>query len=157
MKQFYTRAKANAGKKMNLTMPDGSASEHWVRVYGMDSDVFRAAQADQNRKTLELSDQKDSGEISEDEAEKQFEKSRILLLASAIIEWSFDSTCEEDAKIEFLTEAPQIANAINMFIGSRKAFFGKGSKASTTSQPNKKSSNKSSKDPNQQSEVISNP
>jgi len=157
MKEFYTRKKANAGKKMNLVHPDGSPTDHWVRVLGVDSDVFRSAQSDHHRLTMEISERKESGEISSDEAEAEYNESWVGLLASAIVEWSFDGECDTDTKVEFLREAPQIATAVNIFIGNRKSFFGIGSKDSTNSPSSKEISTKSSKDPKPQKEAISNP
>lgn len=141
---------------MSLFLPDGSPTEHWLLVAGIDSDVFRKAQSEQNRVTLDLSDQKDEGTITEDQAEELFELSRTHLLSATILDWSFDSECTEETKVELLTEAPQIATAINLFVGSRKSFFKNGSKGSTTSQPNNTSSKAESKDPNPQSEATSN-
>ena len=44
MDAFFTRGKANEGVQLPLYLPDGSKSEHWVRILGVDSDIFRAAE-----------------------------------------------------------------------------------------------------------------
>ena len=51
--QFHTRAAANEGIKLPLTLPDGTATEEWLQIRSIDSDAFRAAEAASNRRLLE--------------------------------------------------------------------------------------------------------
>ena len=50
MNAFFTRGVANEGLQLPLYLPNGEKSEHWVRVLGVDSDSFRAAEAESKRK-----------------------------------------------------------------------------------------------------------
>ena len=46
-------------------------------------------------------------------------------IAALVADWSFDEECTHENIIKLLTEAPQIANAINIFAARRKDFFAK--------------------------------
>jgi hypothetical protein len=43
MDAFYTRQKANEGIQLPLFLPDGTKTDHWIRIRGIDSDAFRIA------------------------------------------------------------------------------------------------------------------
>lgn len=148
MKEFFTRAAANNGRRLKLTLPSGEPSEHWLHIIGIDSDTFRKAQAIQHRNTMEASSSVDAGDITQEEAEDAYDTSRTALISSLITEWSFDKPCNPKAVIKFLTEAPQIATAVNLFAGTRKEFFSVGSEDYTDTQKGKKPSTVLSPDPN---------
>jgi hypothetical protein len=118
MKQFYTRQSANDGVRLPLTHPDGSESEHWICVRGVDSDHFRQAEMFAKRKAIEIS-------MIENEVDRA-EKSRdveLECLASLVASWSFGESVAGAA--EFLKEAPQIADMINRFAVKRAEFAAK--------------------------------
>jgi hypothetical protein len=118
MKEFYTRARANEGAKMELVTPDGAKSEHYLIIAGIDSDTFRQAEAVQRRAVLAL-----DPELSLEAREEAVEELRIELIASTVISWSFPIECTLKNVCDFLKEAPQIRSAINHFAANRKAFF----------------------------------
>jgi len=116
---FFTRAKANEGERMPLSLPDGTATDEWLLIRGVDSDEFRAALDDFRRDLLAYASIKD-------EAEKagKTEQARLRLNAALVIGWSFEGFSEE-ALLEFLRESPYIAAEVDRFASDRRRFFGK--------------------------------
>lgn len=118
MEDFFTREKANKGKKVELVKPDGTPSEHWLVVRGIDSDVFRETQIRLSREAIE-----ELSENSDQDIEQSITKDkRLELLASLVADWSFDKTCNTQNVISFLKEAPQIEHQIDATV-TRRAFF----------------------------------
>ena len=126
---FYTREAANKGTKVPLFTPDGKATEEWLLVLGVDSDEFRRAETRSRRAALEIAQIEDKAE--RDEVADRY---RLELIASLIVSWSFDEECTLEEKVEFLREAPQVADLVDQIALNRKAFFGEGSSSSTSSQ-----------------------
>mgnify|MGYP001084895597 CR=1 FL=1 len=120
MQEFFTRSIANEGVKLPLSYPDGSLSDHWIRVRGIDSDDFRKVEAVSKRKAVALSNLDD-----EAEREQAIKEIELECIAALVAEWSFDEECNHENIIKLLTEAPQVANAINIFAARRKDFFAK--------------------------------
>lgn len=132
MEQFFTRERANEGIEIPLTLPDGTKSKHWIRILGVDSDLFRAAETAEVRAITAASMVKDQEKL--DELNRT---SKIRLLSTLVIGWSFDMECTQDNVQHFLTEAPQIADAINELSSKRSLFFVNGSsKPSSMQRPN---------------------
>jgi hypothetical protein len=52
MGAFYTRQKANEGIQLPLFLPDGTKTDHWIRIRGIDSDAFRIANDTEHRNAL---------------------------------------------------------------------------------------------------------
>ena len=117
--QFFTRKKANEGRKVPLFLPDGSKSDDWLMIRGIDSDAFREADDEACRKAFELAAIED--ELDRKEA---FKSQKNNLVASLVIGWSFDVECTKENVIEFLTEAPQIADQVSQVARKRALFFG---------------------------------
>ena len=117
MSDFYSRKKANEGKKLLLKTPNGEVTEHWFRVVNCDSDVMAKAHADSRTALVE---NKMSAKPDPDFA------SKVALdnIASAVVEWSFEEPISKEAVREFLTEAPHIKSDVDDLIYDRKAFFG---------------------------------
>lgn len=120
MESFFTREKANKGIKVPLFLPNGNESEHYLMLRGIDSDEFRTADNRAQRLAMVIVEMP-----SALEKEQALEDSRIELLSSLIISWSFEEECTEDAKKKLLIEAPQIADAIDRVAAKRTLFFGK--------------------------------
>jgi hypothetical protein len=91
MEAFFTRQKANEGVKLDLSLPDGTPTEHWIRIRGVDSDQFREAQQRMNARMLELS--KDPTVKSQAAAVYAQEANRMV--GSLIISWSFPEPVNE--------------------------------------------------------------
>jgi predicted restriction endonuclease len=142
MESFYTREKANSGVEVPLYRPDGSKSEHHFLVRGVDSDVFRTAEAEARRKTMEIAMISDSLEKA-----KAIQTAKLTLIAHLVISWSFDQECTIENIVNFFREAPQIADAVDQVASKRALFFAQRSSNSETSQEPSSASTKSQKDP----------
>lgn len=118
MKEFFTRQKANEGKELPLYLPSGEKSEHTIRVLGVDSDTFKKNDAKAKREAMELSAIEDDKERQEALAKVQSE-----LIASLVVDWSFEQECTLENVVNFFKEAPQIQEAVNKFAANRRAFF----------------------------------
>ncbi|ATS92234.1 hypothetical protein JTY56_gp28 [Xanthomonas phage Bosa] len=135
MNEFFTRGKANEGIQVPLWRPDGTKSEHWVRILGIDSDIFRQADAESRREAIKIA-QLDS------QAEKveAIARTKRRLIASLVTAWSFPGECTTDAVEQFFIEAPQIMDAIDTAASKRSLFFAIGS---SNSQPSPSTSSDS--------------
>lgn len=136
MADFFTRQKATEGIKLPLALPDGSETDHWLRIRGIDSDEFRRTDAKARREAMELAElaeaaSKDEAKLAE--LEKQIQDLQRKVVASLVIEWSFPEPCTEANVVKFLREAPQIQTEIDRLSARRKLFFGAGSASSTPS------------------------
>lgn len=122
---FYTTPKANAGVKMPLKNAEGNDSGQWLIVRGTDSDAFRKARFDGAR-TL-----RDTAKgLDEWDRAKLTDKVVMANLVSLVAGWSFDEPCTPEAVTEFLTSAPQIADAVDANAAERAHFFGPASESS---------------------------
>lgn len=122
MKEFFTRAGANAGTRIELKLPDGKPSPHWLHVLGADGDVFRQAAVVASREVVRAISAFPNGKPSDVELAKIRQEARLRNLAAVITEWSFALPCDEDNKLELLREAPQIADAVDRLISDRSLF-----------------------------------
>ncbi len=122
---FYTRAKANEGERMPLSLPDGTPTDEWLLIRGVDSDQFRVALDEFRRDLLAFASMKDETEKSD-----KTEQARLRLNAALIIGWSFDAEFSETALLEFLRESPYITAEVDRFASDRRRFFGKRSTGS---------------------------
>ncbi|OYW93773.1 MAG: hypothetical protein B7Z23_04465 [Pseudomonadales bacterium 32-61-5] len=122
---FFTRAKANEGERMPLSLPDGTPTDEWLLIRGVDSDQFRVALDDFRRELLAIASLKDEAEKAD-----RTEVARLALNAALIIGWSFDAEFSEAALLEFLRESPYITAEVDRFASDRRRFFGKRSTGS---------------------------
>ena len=118
MSEFFTLEKANAGIKIPLFKPDGTRSDHWVRIRGVDSDEFRFAEAESRRDALRIAGIEDKRERAEAVAASKRE-----LIGSLVIAWSFEKECTPGNVREFLKKAPQLADAIDRQASNRALFY----------------------------------
>lgn len=135
MEAFFTRGKANEGLQLPLYLPSGEKSEHWVRVRGVDSDIFRAADAEARREVFTIAALEDKEAKATAIAD-----SKRRLVAALVADWSFAQECTIENVMAFLKEAPHIMDAIDLAAGKRALFFGKGSSSSQPSQSTSSSS-----------------
>lgn len=120
MNDFFTRQKANAGIKLPLSLPDGTETEHFLVVRGVDSDVFREAETEAKRNAMQVAAMAETTERKEAMADE-----KRTLVASLVMSWSFDQECTLDNIKAFLHEAPQIADQIDQIAARRTLFFNK--------------------------------
>jgi len=133
MKEFFTRAGANAGTRIELKLPDGKPSPHWLHVLGADGDVFRQAAVVASREVVRAISALPKTP-TDAELAKIRQEARLRNLAAVIESWSFPQPCDEDNKLELLREAPQIADAVDRLITDR-SLFTNGSSANSDAAP----------------------
>ena len=129
MEDFFTREKANEGILVPLNLPDGTPTEHWIKIRGIDSDAFRKAEAESKRKMMEfardLADKKLTSEQEREARQAFVDQSRLELIASLAFEWSFPVELNKEMITKFLTEAPNQADILDRLAYDRVAFFKK--------------------------------
>lgn len=140
MKEFYTRQTANEGVTLPLYLPDGSPTEHWIKVRGVDSDQFRQAETKAKRKAIEIAQVKDAKKRDE-----QVRETEVECIASLVSAWSFEQEPTLSNVVMFLTEAPQICDMVNRFAARRTEFFRKKSVSSAIGSKRRSSSKSSRK------------
>lgn len=119
---FFTRSRANEGERMPLSLPDGTPTDQWLMIRGVDSDEFRAALDEHRRAILANAAIKDEAERAE-----QNRIAGLKLHCALVMGWSFDTEFTQEALQEFLTEAPHLAIEVDNFASNRKRFFRKSS------------------------------
>lgn len=122
---FFTRGKANEGEKLPLSLPDGTPTDEYLMVRGVDSDAFRAAVDNYRRELIGFAAIKD-----ESERAAKSEQARVELMCALVIGWSFDDECTQEALAELFREAPHIADEADKFASDRRRFFRKRSTGS---------------------------
>ena len=125
MNQFYTRDKANEGIKLPLYTPEGVDTEEWLTILGVDSDEYHKNMTSTRRELLNI--ETDVKALPK-EAQEDFLLEKMIqreqnLLAGLIKDWSFEQECTFENRVEFIKNAPQIAEQINVVAGNRKVFF----------------------------------
>lgn len=118
MESFFTRSIANEGIELPLYSPTGEKTEHWLRVRGIDSDEFRAAEASAKRDAFQIASVEDLVERA-----RLINESQRKLVASLVVGWSFEQECTPEAVMEFFREAPQIQEAVDRAASRRALFF----------------------------------
>lgn len=114
---FHSRKTANDGRKMFLSLPDGTKTEEFFIVAGVDSDIVSKALADYRKLAVKSKAAgKDSVEFSE--------KHKYATASKAVLGWSFEEPCTPAAVEAFLVEAPHVAVDLDTFIFDRETFFG---------------------------------
>ena len=137
MDAFFTREKANAGIEVPLYTAAGTKSEHSIQIRGVDSDLFRQAEAESKRDAMRI-----AGIESQEERSKAIIEAKLKLLAALVISWTFEQECTQANVIEFFRNAPQIADAVDQVASKRSLFF---AQESSNSQPTQKQSSGSTK------------
>lgn len=125
MEAFFTRERANEGIEIPLYLPDGTKTEHWLRIRGVDSDHFRLAEAEIKRDAMRVAMIEDPLERA-----KAIADAKLNLIAALVISWSFEKECTLENVKEFFRQAPQIADAVDQVASKRALFFAKRSSSS---------------------------
>lgn len=124
---FDCSAAINDGVKLDLALPDGKPSGHWLQVRNFRSDAYREALAALQAKHAE------KGRPSAAEAKAD----RLNLLATLISGWSFKTPLTHESAVEFLGKAMLVPEQIDRLCVDDSRFFGNGSTVSTDG-PSKK-------------------
>ncbi|MBD9671561.1 hypothetical protein IB275_13340 [Pseudomonas sp. PDM21] len=123
---FYTKPNADKGVKMQLMQADGSPSEHWLMVRGIDSDAFRKVKFEGSRTMRDL-----PASASDWDRAAARDQAVMDSLVSLVAGWSFEEDCTPEAVREFLTNAPIVADAVDSAAADRSRFFGIASEPSS--------------------------
>jgi len=121
MESFFTRERSNEGTEIPLYLPSGEKSDHWIRIRGVDSDIFREVEAEVKREAVRVAVLED-----EDEKKKKIAEAKVKLIACLIMSWSFEEECNQENILRLLKEAPQIMDMIDKVATKRSLFFGLG-------------------------------
>ncbi|EOY8363287.1 phage tail assembly chaperone [Salmonella enterica subsp. salamae] len=128
---FATRQRANQGEKMYLSLPDGTKTEEYLIVRGVDSDAYNQARSEASRRVFSLKD--------DDNPSPVVEENRLNLMTSLVVGWSLEEEFSEANLRELLKECPQIGDQINQFAANRVEFFRKKPEKSSTTADTRKS------------------
>lgn len=127
MDAFDIKSGSDAGTKIDLYLPDGTKTDHWLNVLGADSSKFQRARARANREEMELMKTKGKNNKQQD-AGTLFEKQmgiRRKLVAALVSDWSFPEKCNIETVSAFFEKAPQVQTQVDNFAGERSNFFAK--------------------------------
>ncbi len=133
LKDFHTREAANEGIKIPLFAPDGKETEEYIIVRGFDSDEFQ-------KKKLEI----DRVQAVTDDLSKRIDNHRKLI-ASLVMDWSFEDECSPDAVEQWLNDAPQVQSVIENIVSDRQLFFSLRQASLSSGSESRQSSTKSRK------------
>ncbi|MCO8160717.1 phage tail assembly chaperone [Pseudomonas sp. 21LCFQ010] len=126
LSDFYTLAAIEKGKKLPLTLPDGSETDQFLIVTSADSAAAR-------RVLLELSREgrdRDESKLSSDEIYDITQAGTIKYRSALVIGWSFEAPFSAQAVSELLTQNPGLAQEVEALAGNRSRFFAPDSTAS---------------------------
>lgn len=126
MEAFAIRQRANDGRRVALTLPDGSPTDHWLQIRSQWSDAFRQAREDAMQQVARMA------QTGKAELDAALEQSLLAVRAALVSDWSFDEPCVPDNVQAFLREAPQIAELIDRAGADDQAFFGNAFASSPT-------------------------
>lgn len=113
IKELFTREECNKTQRVTI-------GSEWIDCLGTDSDAFRKAKLEANRLVV-------AGDLALDDFEP-------FLIASLIVDWSFDEECNNDNKVALLREAPSLCEAIDRQASKRANFTKRLSPNSTNTQ-----------------------
>ena len=120
MDEFYTRGTANEGIRIDLYLPNGDKSDHWIEMRGVYSDEYRRAY---RRLMAKISDAA-KGDDTESRSKRLYDY-EIELLSYLVKGWSFDKKPTQKNIIYFLMEAPQVADSLDFVANDNKVFLEK--------------------------------
>ena len=118
MEAFAIRQRANDGRRVALTLPDGSPTDHWLQIRSQWSDAFRQAREEAMQQVARMA------QTGKSELDAALEQSLLAVRAALVSDWSFDEPCVPDNVRALLREAPQIAELIDRAGADDQAFFG---------------------------------
>lgn len=127
MAAFATRPLSQEGIKIELCLPDGTPTEHFLVVRGADCREFKGAQAKASRMSIQLLQDKEK--LNDEELAERRHCIEVEQVAALVADWSFDEECSRENVVQFLMDAPQIHDQINKFAGNRRNFSVKPSKS----------------------------
>lgn len=117
-KDFFTRQRANQGRRVYIPGPDGKPTAEWLHLLHTDSDAFRQGVSATLQKMAKVAEIRDPDQRKAAQEDLQYEA-----IAELITGWSFDEECTREAKIELLREAPYLKDFIDRKTADGSLFF----------------------------------
>lgn len=115
MEQFFTAKLHSKAQKLHLSDPFGEITDQYLMIIGPQSEAVRKADQQARLKIVYADDA---------DRDKALKEAKLEITAAMIESWSFDEEPTTENKINFLEEAPQIADSVDLF-GSNHENFAK--------------------------------
>lgn len=142
---FATAELSEEGVVIPLRNVEGKLTQHWIKIRGTDSTHFKKAQSIFRKKVLMLNELQEQKETLQNTI--KIEEETKKLLSSLVAEWSFNNDdgtpypCIKANIIKVLTDAPILAQEIDLVSARRKNFI-KGSLKKSAALPKSNSISK---------------
>lgn len=117
---FFTVPAASEGRKLFLSLPDGSETDQYLTVLGIDSPAAQQALKDASQL---IRDETKKGD-GDTQATDIDERANLMFRSALVVGWSFKPDCTPDAVRELLSNNPQLAVAVEQFAADRRRFYG---------------------------------
>lgn len=140
IQELYSLDAEEEGVKLPVGPPASKKPTGWIRIRGAGSQACRDARTRVRRRRLRETSRlrtEDAPPHEIEEAEDRIAREGELeVIASLVIDWSFDTPCTPEAIKELLLKAPKIADRIDIVSGEESLFFAfKRSESNDTSAP----------------------
>lgn len=116
---FFTVPGASAGRKFPLRLPDGTATDHYLIVLGVDAPAVRKAMIELARTVRD--------EIKDDSTDEHKvevrDRANLHAQAALVADWSFPQECTQEAVLDLLSNNPGLAREVDQLAGDRIRFF----------------------------------
>lgn len=126
MADFYTLGALEKGKKLPLTLPDGTETEHYLMVMGSDAPAARKALLEASRMLRGEAKEK----MSVDAEAELTQRANLHYLSVLAFDWSFPVPYTKEAVTELLLNNPGLSLEVEKLASDRTRFFAKDSPAS---------------------------
>lgn len=121
LSDFFTLGALEKGKKLPLTLPDGTETEYHLMVLGADAPAARKALLEASRI---LRDEGKEGLSVEAEAEIA-QRANLHYRSALAFDWSLPVPYSKEAIAELLLNNPGLANDVERLASDRTRFFAK--------------------------------
>lgn len=118
---FDVRSVVEDGIKLDLNLPDGSPSGHWLKVRNYRCAPYRQVLAEITARVAEKG--------PPDAAQKHAD--RLALLVALTADWSFETKLTPESARDFFDRAMLVRDQVDRAVVDDSLFFGKGSTPST--------------------------
>lgn len=121
LSDFFTLSALEKGKKLPLTLPDGTETEYHLMVLGADAPAARKALLEASRI---LRDEGKEGLSVEAETEIA-QRANLHYRSALAFDWSLPVPYSKEAIAELLLNNPGLANDVERLASDRTRFFAK--------------------------------
>jgi hypothetical protein len=107
---------------MFIVGPDGKETTDYIEVFGQDSDSFQKAVREARQRLMDFVEKQGKEAKQTPAYVEHLVDSNRRQQAALVKSWSFDEPCNSANVLEFLTEAPDVAQQIDAFAADRGKF-----------------------------------